>query len=191
MDDIIAEIEGRLGGLREDSAKAGEYLRLRDRYRDLEINITLRNIESIQSQNEAYKNDIAQLEKQVRQLSASKQHIDAEMEEDRQRSDALDKLNGQARDRLMELVSEINRLTSQDRVNRERLAAMEKEASRLEEESGRAEGEAGKKSGRIRKSCCRQRTRSVKNMTRQRPICSSRSTSTAGYLRKRHSCRSV
>ncbi len=135
VDDIIAEIEGRLGGLREDSAKAGEYLRLRDRYRDLEINITLRNIESIQSQNEAYKNDIAQLEKQVRQLSASKQHIDAEMEEDRQRSDALDKLNGQARDRLMELVSEINRLTSQDRVNRERLAAMEKEASRLEEEA--------------------------------------------------------
>ena len=44
VSDIIAEIEGRIDGLREDSTKAKEYLELKERYRDLEINITLKNI---------------------------------------------------------------------------------------------------------------------------------------------------
>ena len=42
MNDIIGELEGRIGGLAEDSRKAKEYLELRDRYKELEINITLK-----------------------------------------------------------------------------------------------------------------------------------------------------
>ncbi|MFR2966806.1 MAG: hypothetical protein ACLTK0_10680, partial [Anaerovoracaceae bacterium] len=38
VNDIIGEIEDRIDGLREDSVKAEEYLRLRDRFRELEIN---------------------------------------------------------------------------------------------------------------------------------------------------------
>ena len=36
VNDIISEIEGRIDGLKEDSAKAKEYLELKDRYRELE-----------------------------------------------------------------------------------------------------------------------------------------------------------
>ena len=38
--DIIGEIEGRIPGLKEDSEKATVFLELRDRYKELEINIT-------------------------------------------------------------------------------------------------------------------------------------------------------
>ena len=45
--DIIGEIESRIDGLREDSIKAKEYLKLRERYKQLEINIILKNIENL------------------------------------------------------------------------------------------------------------------------------------------------
>ena len=35
VNDIIAEIESRIGGLKEESQKAAEYLKLRDRYKEL------------------------------------------------------------------------------------------------------------------------------------------------------------
>ncbi len=135
VDDIIGEIEGRIGGLREDSAKAQEYLKLKDRYRDLEINITLKNIESIQSRNETYRNDISDLEKKIGEITASKGRTDRELEEDRQRSDALEKLGNEARDKLVKMIEEINRLTSESQINEERLSALEKDEERLKRES--------------------------------------------------------
>ena len=45
--DIIGEMEGRIPGLKEDSEKATVFLELRDRYKELEINITLNNIDRL------------------------------------------------------------------------------------------------------------------------------------------------
>ena len=59
--DIIGEIEGRIDGLREDSIKAREYLKLRQRYKELEINIILKNIENLELKNEYAKDDLAEL----------------------------------------------------------------------------------------------------------------------------------
>ena len=47
-DKLTIEIEGRIDGLREDSIKAKEYLKLRQRYKELEINIILKNIENLE-----------------------------------------------------------------------------------------------------------------------------------------------
>ena len=44
VNDIIGELEGRIGRLKDESEKAREYIGLRDRHRELEINITLKNI---------------------------------------------------------------------------------------------------------------------------------------------------
>ena len=46
--DIIAEIEGRIDGLKEDSEKATEYIGLRDRYKTLGINIILHNLSNLE-----------------------------------------------------------------------------------------------------------------------------------------------
>ena len=57
VNDIVSEIESRIDGLKEDSIKAKEYLQLKERYRDLEINITLKNIDNILSRNDIYQKD--------------------------------------------------------------------------------------------------------------------------------------
>ena len=67
--DIIGEIEGRIDGLREDSKKAREYIELRDRYKELEINITLKNIENLELKEEYFKDDLSELEEAIETAS--------------------------------------------------------------------------------------------------------------------------
>lgn len=135
VSDIIAEIEGRIDGLREDSTKAKEYLELKERYRDLEINITLKNIENINQRNEAFKNDIAELEKEITSITASKKRVDEEVAAAREKNENLERLGNEARDKLLEIVEKINTLTNQNQLNEERLSSIEKDSSRLQAEA--------------------------------------------------------
>lgn len=134
VDDILGEIEGRIDGLREDSAKAKEYLELKERYRSLEINITLKNIENISSKDEIYRQDISRLQKEIEDISREKQDVDTSADADRQRQDALDRLGNEARDKLLQIVETINRRTSDHQLKEERLAGIEKDEKRLQEE---------------------------------------------------------
>ena len=81
VEDIINEIEGRIDSLKEDSEKASEYLALKDRYRDLEINITIRNVEGIVEKNDSYRNDITGLEKEITEISETKKKLDVSLSE--------------------------------------------------------------------------------------------------------------
>lgn len=136
VNDIIGEIEGRIDGLREDSAKAKEYLELKDKYRDLEINITLKNVDKIAANNETFKADIERLQGEAAAITASKEKVDAEVSADRERSENLERLGNEARDRLLHTVEEINRLTNQSQLNQERLSGIEKDTIRLSDEIG-------------------------------------------------------
>ena len=71
--DIIGEIESRIDGLREDSIKAKEYLKLRQRYKELEINIILKNIENLELKNEYAKDDLAEYNVFVNKLMPTAQ----------------------------------------------------------------------------------------------------------------------
>ncbi|MGN0658052.1 MAG: chromosome segregation protein SMC [Emergencia sp.] len=141
VSDIIAEIEGRIDGLKEDSEKAREYLQLKDRYRDLEINITLKNIDNILSRNTGFREDIESLAGQIGRLEEEKQRIEEESGADAERNGILEKLGEDARGRLMETVEEINRMTSQSQLNQERLDHIEKDRERI---SGEIEQLTGK-----------------------------------------------
>ena len=77
--DIIGEIEGRIDGLREDSEKAKEYLKLRERYQELEINITLKNVEKLEQSNQAIAEDVKNLTVSVEELSIKKKQLDEEL----------------------------------------------------------------------------------------------------------------
>ena len=134
VDDIIGEIEGRIDGLREDSAKAKEYLELKERYRDLEINITLKNIENILNKDQVFKNDIQALQEQIEVISREKREIDVQAQADRERSDTLDHLGNDARDKLLNTVEEINRKTSDHQLREERLSGIRKDENRLQQE---------------------------------------------------------
>ena len=129
--DIIGEIEGRIDGLREDSAKATEYLELRDRYKELEINITLKSIETIEQKAKEYKADVEQLQSQLDNATTEKTELYKELEVLRLRSENLDELSNETRETLMASIEEINTLVNRSEVGTERLAAIEKDNQRL------------------------------------------------------------
>ena len=68
VNDIIAEIESRIDGLREDSIKAQEYIGLKKRFEELEINITLKSIDKLEEGNNVVKEDIASLAQKIEEL---------------------------------------------------------------------------------------------------------------------------
>ncbi len=134
VNDIVSEIEGRIDGLREDSVKAKEYLELREKYRELEINITLKNVERLETSNETIKNDVQALAESVNALGERKKTLDTEIAADRQKNENLEQLGNEARDRLMAKVDELNRLTNKSQLDQERLHAMERDTVRIQGE---------------------------------------------------------
>ena len=92
VNDIIGELEGRIGGLAEDSRKAKEYLELRDRYKELEINITLKNIENLESKNNYIKEDLAELKLLIDECSDRKTELERALAENGSRNQALEEL---------------------------------------------------------------------------------------------------
>lgn len=134
VNDIISEIEARIGGLKEDSEKAKEYLVLRDRYQELEINVTLKNIENIELKNEYIKDDLSELVSQIDDLKEDKTAIDSDITSNRNRNEELGKLGNETRDRLLLSVEKINSLVNRNQLNGEKLATIEKDKERLTEE---------------------------------------------------------
>lgn len=134
VNDIIAEIEGRIDGLRRDSEKATEYLALRERYQELEINITLKNIETLELKAEYLKDDILEASSEIEELREEKSEIDRRADENRQRAESLEVLSSETSSRLLAAVEEISTLMNRSEVNREKLSAIDDNMTRLSEE---------------------------------------------------------
>lgn len=134
INDIIAEIERQITSLKDDSEKAKEFIKLRDEYREIAINIILRNIETIERNNKTYVDDLEQFDKDLENLQ--KEYFTAERKYDEleERKNALDRLGNETRDKIMSFSDEINRITSRQQLNQERLATIKKEKDRLNRE---------------------------------------------------------
>lgn len=131
VNDIVGEIEGRIDGLREDSTKAKEYLTLREKYKELEINITLKNIEKLNTATETLKTDVEVLSGQIDELARKKTELGSSLAEIRDKNDNLEQLGNEAREKLLTKINEINDLSNKSQRDSERLAAIEREAERL------------------------------------------------------------
>lgn len=137
--DIIAEIEGRIDGLKEDSEKATEYIGLRDRYKTLGINIILHNLENLEANVNSGKEELVSLQTKLDETAASledtEKKIDILRDEDIELNDEYAKANT----RLLETIDELAVITSGGKLNKERLENIEKELSRLADEISSAE----------------------------------------------------
>ena len=131
VSDIVSEIEGRIDGLREDSAKAKEYLELRERYQDLEINITLKNIEKLETANDSIRGDARELTASIEMLGTRKQTLDGEISEERQKNERLEQLGNESNSALIAKIDELNQITNKSQLDGERLHAMERDAARI------------------------------------------------------------
>lgn len=134
VNDIIGEIEGRIDGLREDSEKAKEFIVLRDRYRELEINITIRNVEGAEEKVKELEDEIRTITAAEEKLSEKKASVDTELSAIRTKIEALDEIIDESRDKVMVLVEEINEITNKAQLNEERLSSIEKDRKRITEE---------------------------------------------------------
>ncbi len=139
VNDIISEIESRIDNLKEDSIKAQEYIELRERFKELEINITLKNIEKFDESNQILKDDITQLSKDVEKLAEEKRVLDEQVVEGRQKNDNLEQLGSEARDKLLNIVEEINKLTNKSQLDAERLNTLDRDFARVTEEIAEVE----------------------------------------------------
>ena len=131
--DIIAEIEGRIGGLKEDSEKATEYIGLRDRYKTLGINIILHNLENLEVSVRDGKEELEALQNRLDLTTARIADTEEKLEELRDSESDLNEEFGSTNARLLEAIDELADITSGGKLNKERLANIEKELARLEE----------------------------------------------------------
>ena len=130
--DIIGEIEGRIDGLREESIRAKEYIGLRDRYKELEINIILKNIENTESKNIYIKEDLEELQRKLDDTRKVRRETEMQLSSCSARSEELEMLSADTQAKLMTAVDELNRVVNRSHVDRERLSAIDENIDRLE-----------------------------------------------------------
>ena len=132
--DIIGEIEGRIDKLRDDSEKASRYLELTDRHKELEINITLKNIESIREKNQTVEEDLKTLSREIAEVGAKRDDLAEKISQGLSRREQLDEQIEEKRSHQTQIAGELSRLVNQREVSSERLAAIEKNDERLRTE---------------------------------------------------------
>ena len=131
VNDIIGEIEGRIDGLKEDSEKAQEALEIRAIKRDLDINITLRNIDKFTDQEESGADDVKQLKDSLHKLEVDRNTLDLEINKARERNESLQSLGNEAREKLLNLVNQINEIKNKSQLDDEKLASFDRDIDRL------------------------------------------------------------
>ncbi|MDD5823839.1 MAG: chromosome segregation protein SMC [Firmicutes bacterium] len=129
--DIIAEIEGRIGGLKEDSEKAIEYIGLRDRYKTLGINIILHNLDGLEKSVEAGKADLLDAEKKILDIQSKLIELDDEIDTRSADDTELQEKLYDKNNELLAKINELNTISSSGQVNDEKLNNIERELERL------------------------------------------------------------
>lgn len=134
VNDIIAEISGRIDSLKSESDIAKEYLKLNDEYKKVEVNVILKNIEDIELKNEYLKDDLVDLNVKLEEITEKQATIKEELAQGQEEQVQLEALLEEARTKKMQLVEEINSMNSDDIVRKEKLNLFEEQEVRLKQE---------------------------------------------------------
>jgi len=128
---VINEIEGRIDTLREDSVKAKEYLELKERYKAIEINVVLKNIETIELRNEFIKDEITEAGFDIDSLAEEKKGVDASVASARERSADLERIGSETQEKLVRKIEEINEISARSTREQERLEQIGRDRERI------------------------------------------------------------
>ena len=137
--DIISEIEGRIGGLKEESEKAAEYLELRERYKTLSINIILHNLDSLTESVDAGHTELRELADKIAAEEARLTELEEAAEKSREDDASLSESYADANSELLSVIEELNTIMSGGELNKEKLANIEREIARLQAETEASE----------------------------------------------------
>ncbi len=139
VNDILNEIEGRIDGLREDSIKASEYLKLSSRYKTLEINLAVRQAESTEKRIDDLKNELQIEDGQIKSIGNELSTCTAEAEALKIRGSEADKALEILREESEKFRNTVFEAENNLRINEERLVFTDKEISDNEKELAKKE----------------------------------------------------
>ena len=125
VNDIVIELESRIEPLRIESEKAVEYLDISSRYKENEINVTLKNIEQNEEQRTELLNDIIATDKLINEGEVKKDQLDKDIRSRKDRSEEIDREEFEERDRIMKFNSEMNELRNRVTLNTERISSLD------------------------------------------------------------------
>ena len=134
VNDIASEIEGRIDGLKRDSEKAQEYLQIRDKYKDVEINIILKNIDAADGKTEAVRTEMEELDKILDEDRTRRETVENKLRAMRAASAETELKLDDLRRQIGRVTEEIHFIESREGLNNERYAALERDRVRLEGE---------------------------------------------------------
>ena len=134
VNDIASEIEGRIDGLKRDSEKAQEYLQIREKYKDVEINIVLKNIDAADSKTGAVRTEMEELDCILAEDRSRRESLENELRAMRASNAETESALEELRRQIGRVTEEIHFIESREGLNNERYAALERDRVRLEGE---------------------------------------------------------
>jgi chromosome segregation protein len=135
MNDIILDIESRIDGLKTESEKAKEHATLAARYKELEINITLKNIENLQRKNQELKAQFDEAAAGIEQARDKRVSADAELSDLRKRDEEMELTGTSLRERIAASITRVARIKSEALLDEEKQRSLERDKLRLVEET--------------------------------------------------------
>lgn len=143
VNDILSEIEGRIDGLKRDSEKAREYAEIQAEYRTLEINVVIRQVESLEERSKIYRDDLLEAEGRLGALQSEKERIEDALNQAQGEMEKLERETVLKREELSARKEKINRLENQISVAKERCVSLQRDESRLLSEGEQIKGKTG------------------------------------------------
>ncbi len=132
--DIISEIEGRIDSLKEDSDKAKEYLKLKDRYKALEVSLITGGLEDLQEKIVVLSDDSKNLSTNLDNFAKEKQDVEINIDVSKEKLEVLKEEFKTCADRLTTLTEELGAKNNENSIGRERLRAIENNKLRVKRE---------------------------------------------------------
>jgi chromosome segregation protein len=134
LGDLIFDIESRIDSLRDESEKAKEHAGLSKRYRELEINVTLKNIENLQGKNKELAAQFEEAGARLEALRGEKAEADAKLGALRDRDTELEQRATELRERISGNRTRSMAIANTAAITEERQKSIEKDRLRLEED---------------------------------------------------------
>lgn len=135
MNDIIGDIESRIDGLREESEKAKEHAGLTSRYRELEVNITLKNIEGLQNKSRELKAQLEETNAELESRKGKRVSDEAGLAALRKRNGELEERGNELREGIANRSNRVLALKGDALVSEEKRRGAERDIERIKNES--------------------------------------------------------
>ncbi|MBR6429382.1 MAG: chromosome segregation protein SMC [Clostridia bacterium] len=138
LDDILLELEGRIEPLREQSEKALAFIKLREELKDIDVNLFIYQYEKNSERIRQLRGTGEQLADEIRSAEASGEALASVLSEGEEAERSISAAISDVSQKLLAATANVESHSGEEKVLRERTAALEKERERLNGETASA-----------------------------------------------------